>query len=438
MKCWKIVYAALVCIVLAAPILLMPFAQTDSAEKRKLSEFPDHVTENGVNLEFTSEVDTWLSEHFPFRSQLISLNNYWKAAVFQTSDEDQVVVGKDGWLFFAETLPDYLGNNRFSDVTLKRILTTVSLMEEYVRENDADFVFTVAPNKNTVYPQYMPDRYKKIQEKTNLQRLTDALQDTAYYTNLSAAFDMSQQVYQKRDSHWNAFGALCGYRALMRTANRDASLFDNVSHHIENTWRGDLDDMIFPALNILDEQVVYDLDWSYTFTSNYHTEEDIRISTENPRGDGSLFMFRDSFANALLPFMAQTFETAVFSRETPYNLCEAVQYDTVVLEIVERNLQNLLKTAPVMPAPERTAQDVKTAADVSVMTRKTADFLQVYGTIKDETDTVYLRLENGEDIVTVQAFPIYEQQLLGDTAKNGFSAYVPLQYEGYTVSVLVK
>lgn len=441
MKRLKIVYMVLICAVLAAPLLLMPFAEQSSAEKRKLSAFPELVNDEGVNLAFTGEVDTWLSEHFPLRSQIISANNFLKATLFDTSDEEQVIVGEDGWLFFTDTLPDYFGEDLLSDMRLDQLATTVSLMEEHVRASGADFVFTVAPNKNTVYPEYMPNRYLKTDSDTNLTRLTRLLGDKAYFADLRAALsDKSVQLYHAHDSHWNAYGALCGYRAIMTAASRQNDLFDTATYSWENTWRGDLADMIFPALDMKDKQAEFDIDWTYEFTSNYHSEEDLLITTENEGGEGSLLMFRDSFANALLPFMAQTYKTTTLSRVTPYDLRETENYDTVVVEIVERNLSNVLLTAPIMQAPERTVVQADAVADAMVKTRKKDDLLHIYGTIPTGSQKVYLQLSNGENTCVVEAFPIYEATLFGEETdvnrENGFSAYLPMEYKNYTVTVM--
>lgn len=440
MKRLKIVYVLVICVILAAPLLLMPFAKDASAEKRTLSAFPELINENGFNLEFTAEADTWFSEHFPFRSQIISANNYLKASVFSTSDEEQVIVGKEGWLYFADTLPDYFGENILSDMRLAQLQTVLSLMEEHVRAGGAAFVFTVAPNKNTIYPEYMPDRYRKTNEKTNLERITALLGEKAYFADMTAALsDKTVQLYHARDSHWNAYGALCGYRAIMHATSRRSDLFDTAAYTWENTWRGDLDDMIFPAFDFKDAQAEYAVDWSYTFTSNYHSEEDLLITTENESGEGALLMFRDSFANALLPFLAQTYQTTTLSRATPYDLRKAGEYDTVVVEIVERNLSNLLRTAPIMQAPAREVVQASVVEDAVVSTREKDALLHIYGTMPQGAKKVYLQLSNGEDKHIVEAFPIYEATLLGeeeDIHENGFSAYLPMEYKDYTVTVM--
>ncbi len=440
MKFWKRLYVIVLCIILAAPSLLLPFSKENSAEKRALSAFPSLIDEDGFNLEFTTQLDTWLCEHFPFRSQIISANNYWKSALFATSDEQQVIVGKDGWLYFSETLPDYQGTNELSDTALQQLQTTLSLTEEAIRATGADFVFAVAPNKNTIYPAYMPARYQKSDSASNLQRLTALMKDTGYFTDLSSALRSApEQAYYKRDTHWNTYGALQGYRALMGTANRQVDAFDNVVFTWKNTWRGDLDDMIFPALDIKDTQAVYDTVWTYTFTSNYRNDEDLLITTENENGNGSLLMYRDSFGNALLPFMAQTYRTAVFSRVTPYDFRDAAQYDTVILEIVERNLANLLRTAPIVSSPTRTQIKRKTVTPTLLKTREKDGLVHIYGTLPQTAKRVYLQVSKDTDTHIFEAFPIAEIALLGleTIEENGFSAYIPAEFKDYTVTVFI-
>ncbi len=451
-KFFKRAYVLLLVLVCASPLVLTPlFGESESAEKRDLSEFPALIEDGALNLSFASELDTWITEHFCFRSELITANNVLKAEVFATSDEDQVIVGKDDWLYFSETADDYLGLNRLTDGDIARLAAVVDLMDEYVTGKGGRFVFAVAPNKNTVYPDYMPDYYRRTQEATNLQRLTETLKGRPYFADLLGALQGSgETAYHARDSHWNNLGALTGYNAILDAAGREHETYAGASWHWERTWDGDLDAMIFPSLGYKDRQAVFDVDWTYAYTSNFHSEEDLLITTENPEGEGSLLIFRDSFANALLPFLAQEYGSAKFSRAVPYTLYELEEtpYDTVVLEIVERNLRNLLTAAPAMPAPSRTLDAAPQAAgSARVETREYAGYLHVYGALDgaaaQDAAPIYLKLEKDGETRYVEAFPVYESALLdgeGETAvrPGGFSAYLPAEdADGAAISVVV-
>ena len=459
MKIFKKIYVIVLAAVCALPLILTPlFGESESAEKRDLAAFPSLIKDGGLNLSFPAELDDWITDHFVFRSELITANNLLKSEIFATSDEDQVIVGEEDWLYFAETADDYLGLNRLSDRDIERIAMVTDLMEEYVAGKGGRFVFAVAPNKNTIYPEYMPDYYRQTAEATNLDRVTSLMSGRPYFADLRGALLKAkaegETLYHARDSHWNNLGAVCGMNAILDAAGKPHETYQAAPLSWERTWDGDLDAMIFPSLGYKDRQAVFDVDWTYEYTSNFHTEEDLRITTENADGEGALLIFRDSFSNALLPFLAQTYQTATFSRTVPYALYELEEtpYDTVVLEIVERNLRNLLTAAPVMPAPQRTLDATPEAAGSAVMeSREYNGYLHFYGTLPEdavqEASHIYLRLDDGDAVRYVEAFPVYEASLLdgdedeqdGAVRSNGFSAYLtPEDGENAAVSVVVQ
>ena len=60
-------------------------------------------------------------------------------------------------------------------------------------------------------------------------------------------------------------------------------------------------------------------------------------------------MYRDSFANALIPYAASSFSEVRFERAVPYNtkLIDSFDADYVIVEIAERNIKDLIDYYPV-------------------------------------------------------------------------------------------
>ena len=114
-KTFHILYCGVfiaLCLALGLGAFLLP---TDEAgEGRDLAPFPAFVTEGKFNTDFFNEFDAWLTDHFTGRRQFINMNSTAMEQVFHTGS-DQVIVGRDGFLFFADTVPDYMGENRLSD-----------------------------------------------------------------------------------------------------------------------------------------------------------------------------------------------------------------------------------------------------------------------------------------------------------------------------------
>ena len=118
MKQRAIVFFIIIMFILAAPAVVMfafPSAQGDSSENRELAPAPVLLTENGVNMDFFNECDSYVSDHIGFRSQLVSANTSAYITLFHMSPEDDVIMGSDGWLYYAKTLDDYFNVPSVSD-----------------------------------------------------------------------------------------------------------------------------------------------------------------------------------------------------------------------------------------------------------------------------------------------------------------------------------
>ena len=199
------------------PLVGMPFVSDDaSAEKRELAPAPSLTKDGAPNLNVLSDAGDYFADHFAFRGALVDLDATLKQRLFMTSSTSNVVVGSDGWLYYAGTLNDYQRRNRMSDHELENVATNVALMQEYVTGQGKGFAFAVAPNKNTLYPQNMPYYELAGEGEGNLERLMPLLAARGVRTcDLVTAFQEQDEVlYYERDSHWNGAGALLAYRNI--------------------------------------------------------------------------------------------------------------------------------------------------------------------------------------------------------------------------------
>ena len=449
MKKWeKIAFAAVASAALLIPVYTMPFmGQTsDNAEKRELAAWPALMENGRFNTAFFDGVGDYLADRFTLRAQLVEMQGDLKGA-FGVSSEEDVILGTDGWLYFDKTMPDYMGETTLTAVQAERLQKVGDLMAEYAESHGAAFALTVVPNKATVYPDHLPyycrvpDSYAVTkpgcEDLTPLYVLNQQLVNRDWYVDMHAALTAEKglQLYHKRDSHWNNLGARVGYDALMAAVGGKAGAYADTPYTIQSVWDGDLDKLLGSSKK--DEQAVWQTDFTYAYTSRFRTEEDILITTACADGEGHLVMFRDSFANALLPLLAQQYATATFSRALPFalDLTEIEGADTVIVEIVERNLSNLLTYAPKMAAPTRELPAATAEGRyVSAKAVKSGDYIKVSG-YTDGTRGVANRIYLAVDGVAYEATPIAE----GDpTADNGFTAYLPADCGGKPITLLAE
>lgn len=355
-------------IFLAACVIacVLPFAgmavcpSMTSTENKELSAFPVLRAEDGSwNLEFFQEFEQYFQEHFAFRNELVYADAKIQTSLFQTSNHDSVICGKDGWLYYASTLGDYLGDSRMSDRQIYSLAHNLSLVSRYVEGKGSGFVLAVPPNKNTLYGENMPyyDSWV-VDDVHNIDLLEPKLQELGVpYADLTGMFREAapELLYLKRDSHWNQKGALMAYNCIMDTLGYVHQDYGDSPITRAKDEDGDLNRMLYTFYGEKELNYRYEIGQEYTYTNDPKSVEDVWIETEGGTGNGSLLMFRDSFGNTLIPLIAGQFEKAWFTKEVPYgleSLMEQHEVDTVIFEKVERNLAEYIRMPPVISAME--------------------------------------------------------------------------------------
>lgn len=449
-------YSALFIGICLAPAVLMPVTDKNaSKENRAQAEAPKIKTEEGsLNFEFFSQFETYFSEHFGLRTQLVTLDGKLRASLFGSSSNEDVIVGKDDWLYYAPTTDDFANTNTLSDRAINNINHNLTLLSDYCRDKGAWFTFTVAPNKNTIYPEYMPYNYIETDGSDNLEKLTavyekdydeyfryavsslaeESLKAQELFTYdycdlkkflLEQKEKVSVPLYHKTDTHWNNVGALAGRNALL--SGKWSSGWST-----STDWSGDLAEMLYPSDVPLDTQYYTDYDFTYEYVGRFRGLDDINIKTTCKNADGKLLMYRDSFGEAILPFMAESFAEAEFTRSVPYNTASVTEGTSVILEIVERNLGDLQKYAPVMPAPvyEGELPEGDICYEASMEIEQSGEYYHFYGVLGDDfflddNTRIFIKIDD----TAYEAFNCFEDKLLeceGETSDNGFSLYIPM------------
>lgn len=426
-----LLYIIIVFAILLVPFLGMSFWATDrTTENTTLSEWPAFVKDGKPNINYLEDMGDYFEDHFAFRLQMLTANALIWSKGFDTSTTDQVVTGKDDWLYFSGTMDDYTGRDLLSDRELKAIVHNLSLMDSYVDFCGGRLIVTVAPNKNTLYNSAMPYYYQKG-ETSNLERLVPLLEEAGIeYVDLTETFQNEDEVlYFKRDSHWNNKGALLAYNAVMDAMGREHETYANVPTVTEKDHIGDIDEILYPLAAEPEENIYYSKDWGFDYVNDVTDNMDEWIETVNPDEDGTLLMYRDSFGESILPFFADEYNKAYFSRLVPYNMENLIQYqpDTVIVERVERQIDAFATEIPVMESPKvENIRPLEIKTDTSLKTEQNGSYLVISGTVDqkyvNEDTQIYVAVssEDRSRISTYDAF--YTLTNSGDG--NGYQIYL--------------
>lgn len=416
------------CILVIPAIGLLFYETNTKTEDGEEIVIPTLINEDDtINSYYLKDMGDYFNDNFAYRQEMISMNAKLYATIFHVSTTDQVLLGKNDWMYYTNTLNDYTAMHSMSERGLENVVHNISLMQNYIEENGSAFIVTIAPNKNSLYDENMPYYYKSG-EGNNYARLEKKLtENNIHYVNLFKAFQDTEEVlYLKQDSHWNNKGAALAYNQIMSQTDLDYETYEKVDYIMEKNHAGDLATMIYPIGYGLEENVSYLKDWKYSYYGEVTDNMDNFIATTSPKSNSVLLMYRDSFGESLLPFFADEFGVAYFSRLLPYNLKEVEIYhpDYVVMERVERRISGFAEQAAIMEMPV-VEFDVTTdykivyeddwhiVSDSDVMAGKECDcqikengaYYQIDGLVEetDMTDTskIFLAVEESDGTTTI-------------------------------------
>ena len=281
------------------------------------------------NPSVLADTTDYIGTRFALRPLLVSARSFLYESLLHTSAEEQVTLGENGELYYSSTLDDYCG---------------LAEIQAQVERDGGQFVFAVAPNKNSVIPERMPARFPADRAGANYTRLLPLLREAGVScVDLCALLSGQPELYYRTDSHWTAEGAALAADALLTALNRESSFaagpFSESGMHI-----GDLYQMLYPVGKGREAELEYSPGFTYETASDPRGGNAITIRTSARDRTGSLYCRRDSFGIALYPYLAEAFGTAEFSRSADYSpeAFSGLDADAVILEIVERNLSLLL------------------------------------------------------------------------------------------------
>ncbi len=359
-----VVFCALISLPMLSDVLPIEPIIPDT-EKRPLAEKP--LLKMHSLLEFPGKYTRFYGDHFGYRKMLFRWNSLYHTYVLRTSSmPDNVVFGKDGYLFLMKTGADRFYRNLpvLTQAQMQRIAERLDHRKKWLAEKGIDYYLVVPPLKGTMYPEELPDKFHKVDDRSELDDLKNYLAAHSTVKLIDLREDLREakkvrDIYFKTDIHWNPWGGYIGYRGLMREMLKDHPGIglpcdpDDYGVQVDTSDNADLALQI--ALNDKFTRLVPMLIPKSPFRAIPLPEEPMPASAffkykpvfmqgPDPQAP-KLLMFRDSFAVYLIPYLSEHFSRSVYIW-TPIlipDIVEKEKPDIVVQEIMELFLPDLLE-----------------------------------------------------------------------------------------------
>lgn len=315
---------------------LLTDSKTFSAlENRVLSEkvlWDRDLLKSGVLAE---RVERYVQDQFPLRDVFINLKSDVQVALGK-EENNGVYLGKDGYLFAKPKSYDMK--------VLRDNIEAVNALYERIGEK---LTVLLVPPSSLVNEDKLPSFADSEKEGIQFQNIQNGLKGEEKI-DLHYLFQLHQKegIYFRTDHHWTQYGAYLAYLELMNSFSMEA--VDNSEFTVHKTegflgsyyskFRGSFTE---PEAFILYEKESGDLKVHYVgenraesrviFKENlslhdkYKTYLDgnyplIRIRNENQQNEKKILVLKDSFANAMAPYLTESFREVHYLDLRYYNL----------------------------------------------------------------------------------------------------------------------
>ena len=356
----KIILASFIVIICLSRILWFFFGKyVDSTnyENRKLATRPE-LTMDSYDT-FSNEYESYYNDNLQFRNSLITLNSSIDYFVFSRPSSNKVIIGNDNWLFYGavgdgDPISCYQGTNLLNEEELQALAQNCVKIKEYLNNQGKEFVIFIAPNKERIYFDEMPEKYGNpadmycaLQVVTYLRESTDVRVVYPYDELMEAKNILNENIYYKTDTHWNWIGGYVGACSLMKELGIEMPNIysDEITIVKEENKSGDLAKML-NLKNLLknkdyefsvkgyNEHNVQNVEWDFRNAIIYHAQG------ADPR---KIYVYRDSFSSQMSDYIGSQFNDSFLRHQDTYSYDDFVQQnpDIFVYETAERYIRGL-------------------------------------------------------------------------------------------------
>jgi alginate O-acetyltransferase complex protein AlgJ len=340
-------------------------ATFSTQEKRVLAPLPTVHSWRRDLVRFAPQFASYYDDRFPGRLQAVAGWSLLSYKLFHSSINPDCVLGKNGWLFYAiEKLPATQMNvEPFASTKKEAWARMLQARHDALATHNIKYLFVIAPEKGTIYPEFMPPGWTRQPGDGRLEQLQKYLQQ---HTNVELVDARSvllsnkgkgQILYHPNDSHWNEYGSFLVTQAIFKSLSKSFPKvfpYANDDYFLASaTHEGDLAELLGLGDKLLDQQSVH---------VKFNRDQLARLKKDAilPVLDGGIvetatsgiawegtdnklpraFIMHDSFMDHMMPFISQRFRYVEYQlvRQMEPNVVFAEKPDLVIDEIAERHL----------------------------------------------------------------------------------------------------
>lgn len=320
---------------LALATIIAPKKDYSENENRYLEKFPEPSLENITDATFMKDTETFVSDHFILRDIFMTIKTGYERATGRNR-VNNIYLCKDGY-YMEEYSP--LKNS-------ERIVSAIKRLSENSQSKNIRIL--LVPTAVQILKDRLPSTAKNADQISDMKKIEAALEKSfdsinaegrsAVFVDVADALKKAggEQIFYRLDHHWTTLGAYTAYREIARSfgftpLEKNEFTVKTVSTDFKGSFYSKVNDLFakpdsievfesdrlslsvkYPDKKIETDRLTADEylekkdKYSY-FLNNQNSF--VEVHNSNAESDRSLAVVKDSYANCIIPFLAEHFST---------------------------------------------------------------------------------------------------------------------------------
>lgn len=347
-----LLFLLIICIPMILSFLPQKAGEETSIDNKAPEDFPEFSLSEYST--FHNKFDQWLSDHLPFKTQMVKLYRGYQYRIYFRFDHSKTILGENDWLFYADEMDNYKRITPLTEEELEEGAKNISNFAASMKEQGIDCTFIIAPEKEFVYSEYIPD-YFRIQSyigrgEQMLAYIKKTQPEISLYYPLDflRSLDPSEYpLYYSTDTHWTKLAAFA-VSELTENINQESILnsLEKYKNAGETEKGMDLANMVGLS-SVISEKNSVAVDYAGGFSSektesvDHGTIQRYRSTNSNGR---NLLILGDSFGESMIEAFTQKYENVLFVTRGSLNRIDLSDEkpDQCFVIITERNIDYFL------------------------------------------------------------------------------------------------
>lgn len=286
-------------------------------ENRVLAQKPEFSVKSLVSGEFTRDYETYITDQFIGRDLWVTLKFFTEKGI-QKIENNGVYFGSDDYFFSKFVKPDE-----------KRLSGNLESIQKLIDKNpDVPVSFSLVPTSAHVLRDKLPKHATPYDQSILLNRAAEMYPEHYYDIEKEMMANKITDLYYRTDHHWTSDGAYIAYNSMCEQMGIEPTArgevlatypdFYGTLYTTAGASGGKSDTVVTYTVP---EVTVTDIEGTKLplYDESYRTKKDkysvflggnhplLKIENENAKTDEKLLIIKDSFSNALLPYMTDNF-----------------------------------------------------------------------------------------------------------------------------------